>query len=371
MLAAMARHPDYPGVTSYRDRHGRTRWRFRSAGKTVALPGQPGEPAFEEAARRAVMGLPAKPRPAGLHTAIRPRSMRHGWTLVTRSADWQALSPATRQKNERLAEAFLAAPIVEGGDLTWADAPVADLRRRHVKAILADHAATPHKAKHLLTAIRRIVTAALDEEWIETDPTQRIGWRPAYKGWRAWRADELRAFLARWPAGTTPHLAFCLALWLGNRRGDIAALRWDQRETRTVRLRGQDRIVRGFVLTPEKRGGKRLFVPEAPMLSAALEAAGRRGSHVLLTAYGRPFSPKSLTGRMADWTRSAGLEPGCTLHGLRKTLGKALAEGGASTRQLMDVLGHDDIDHAELYSREADQAVLAVEAMDRIAGFLD
>jgi hypothetical protein len=32
----------------------------------------------------------------------------------------------------------------------------------------------------------------------------------------------------------------------------------------------------------------------------------------------------------------------------------------ASTRQLMDVLCHDDSDHAELYSREASQVRLAV-----------
>ncbi|PBB86316.1 hypothetical protein CK216_13675 [Mesorhizobium sp. WSM3876] len=32
----------------------------------------------------------------------------------------------------------------------------------------------------------------------------------------------------------------------------------------------------------------------------------------------------------------------------------------------MDVLGHDDIDHAELYSREASQVRLAVQGMDRV-----
>jgi hypothetical protein len=32
----------------------------------------------------------------------------------------------------------------------------------------------------------------------------------------------------------------------------------------------------------------------------------------------------------------------------------------------MDVLGHDDIDHAELYSREASQVRLAVQSMDRV-----
>jgi hypothetical protein len=61
-----------------------------------------------------------------------------------------------------------------------------------------------------------------------------------------------------------------------------------------------------------------------------------------------------------------GLPKSLTLHGLRKSLGVSLAEAEASTRQLTDVLGHDDIDHAELYSREASQVRLAVQGMDRV-----
>lgn len=40
-----------------------------------------------------------------------------------------------------------------------------------------------------------------------------------------------------------------------------------------------------------------------------------------------------------------------------------LAEGGATTRQIMDTLGHTDIAHAELYTREAEQEKLAREGM--------
>lgn len=66
------------------------------------------------------------------------------------------------------------------------------------------------------------------------------------------------------------------------------------------------------------------------MLAEILAATERSGATVLVTAYGEPFSPKSLTGRMADRTKAAGLEKGFTLHGLQKILGKMLAEGGAS-----------------------------------------
>ncbi|MGV6902747.1 MULTISPECIES: tyrosine-type recombinase/integrase [unclassified Brucella] len=150
-----------------------------------------------------------------------------------------------------------------------------------------------------------------------------------------------------------------------NRRGNIAALRWDQRCSKTVFLDGEAKSVDGFELRQGKTG-KRLFLPITPILSEVLEATPRQGETVLVTAYGEPFSPKSLTGRMADWTASAKLPKGFTLHGLRKTLGKILAEGGASTRQIMDTLGHDDIAHAELYTREAEQARLATDGMSRV-----
>lgn len=133
---------------------------------------------------------------------------------------------------------------------------------------------------------------------------------------------------------------------------------------------GQERHFDGFEIVQAKNknrtGGKRLFVPITPMLAEMLGAADKRGETVLVTAYGQPFSSKSLTGSMARWCKLAGLTKGLTLHGLRKSLGVYLAEAEASTRQFMEVLGHDDIDHAELYSREASQVRLAVQGMDRV-----
>ncbi|HKU04905.1 MAG TPA: hypothetical protein VJR30_02450 [Bradyrhizobium sp.] len=68
------------------------------------------------------------------------------------------------------------------------------------------------------------------------------------------------------------------------------------------------------------------------------------------------------TVRMRHCMKAA---PGHTLHGLRKTLGKALAEQ-STTRQLMGVLGHDNTEPAELYSREAEQVRLAAAAMEKL-----
>lgn len=51
--------------------------------------------------------------------------------------------------------------------------------------------------------------------------------------------------------------------------------------------------------------------------------------------------------------------------GLRKTLGGMLADGGATTRHIMDTLGHTGIKHAELYTKSANQERLARAGMEK------
>ena len=46
-------------------------------------------------------------------------------------------------------------------------------------------------------------------------------------------------------------------------------------------------------------------------------------------------------------------------------LGKHVAEGGVTTRQIIEILGHENIRHAELYSRKAEQPRLAKDGSDR------
>jgi integrase len=124
----------------------------------------------------------------------------------------------------------------------------------------------------------------------------------------------------------------------------------------------------------QKKTGKALWLPMHPQLRETLEAMTPAGDYVVMTQYGEPFSIKALGMRMREWADAASVPPGCTLHGLRKTLGVLLAErGSATTRQLMSVLGHDHIKHAELYTRDADQRRLATEAIRKLAdaGWID
>jgi integrase len=350
---------DHPNAGSYQDRHGKTRWRFRRGKRTVSLPEQPGHPAFEVAYQAALEGRPA-PKPATvqqLRTAAPPCSLRAAWrTLRTDTLEWKTLGPAIKESQTRIAEHFMDTPVVEGEPLAFGDVAVADLKRKHIKAILARKSDTPHAAAHLLRVIRKLVGVALDQEWIEQDPTYRLKFNPEYGGWKAWPDPMLDKFEARWPVGSTPRLVYSLALYFGYRRSDVTRVQPKDFEALATNVIHQ-------------KTGKPLRIPIHPNLADVIEATDMTREFVVMTQWGKPFSPKALGMRMQKWTKAAGIPPGHTLHGLRKTLGKALAEHGATTRQLMEVLGHDNIEHAELYSREAEQRLLAIAGMDKLVNW--
>lgn len=341
-----------PFASPYKDRHGKQRWRYRRKGVTVSLPGQPGEEAFEAAYSAALAG---RSPPAAVvrhpnHAA--PRTLKAAWRhYVQHDGEFKRLRQISRDQYIARAERFLEMPVAPGASLIYADVPVADLKRRHVKDMLGNMADRPHAAYDALVVLRKMIVVALDLEWIEVDPTHRIKYRPETDGHRAWTDDERAAYEARWPLGTLARTAYACALYSGPRRSDLARFRWTDFD--------HDQ----FPHTQQKTG-RRLVLPVVPALREALEAAPKLGEYVLATNRGGGRALGTLTNDFARWTAAAGLR-GCTLHGLRKTLGKILAEEGATTRELMDTLGHTSIAHAELYSREADQARMAKSALGK------
>lgn len=349
----------HPHAGSYLDRHGKRRWRFRRSKKTIQLPHEPGHPAFEAAYEAALTGQPSPTR-ATVHrlpTAASPHSLRAAWRVLrTDTLEWKRLGTSIKTAQTAIAERFLQTAVVENEPLTFGDVAVADLKRKHIKALLARRSDTPHAAAHLLRVIRKLTGIAIDQEWIEQDPTYRLTFRPEYGGWKAWPNEMLDRYEAKWAVGTTPRLIYSLALYFGHRRSDV------------TRVRPQDFEAAATNVVQQKTG-KPLWIPMHSNLAEVIAATDMTREFVAMTEWGKPFSAKGLGMRMQKWTAAANIPPGHTLHGLRKTLGKALAEHGATTRQLMEVLGHDDIEHAELYSKEAEQRILAAAGMEKLIGW--
>ena len=342
-----------PFTSSYKDRHGRVRWRYRRAGRTAALPGSPGEEAFQRAYLAALEGRTVKAEVVRHPNHALPQTLKAAWRhYAQHDPEFKRLRQSSRDQYIARAERLLALPVAHGSDLTWADIPLPDLKRRHVKGLLAQMSDRPHAAGDALVVLRKMIMVGLDLEWITHDPTHRLRHAPEVVGHRAWTDEERARFEARYPLGTTPRTVYALALYTGQRRGDLVRITWADVATDRLTL-------------VQAKTGKRLVLPILPVLREALNAAPRTGPTILHAEHGGPRSEEGLTNDWRRWCKSAGLD-GTRLHGLRKTLGKLLAEQGATTRELMDALGHDAIEHAALYSREAEQEAMAKEAFRKV-----
>lgn len=81
-----------------------------------------------------------------------------------------------------------------------------------------------------------------------------------------------------------------------------------------------------------------------------LAAAPRDHVTILNTEYGQPFTVNGFSGFMRDAITAAGLPLDCKPHGLRKTLGRRLADAGCYAHEIMTALGHTTLAEAERYA---------------------
>jgi len=363
MFAAM-RHPDYPGVSDMVDRHGKVRWRLRRSGKKdVMLPGEPFTVVFDRAYENAIHG---RPTVVPFPNAANPRSLKAAYRLLMETEEWKSLEDKSKTRYQQTIERILDVPA--GGKQTQGDGPVEELKRSHVKNILAGFSDTPHMERIVLICLRKLIMMAIDEEWIEVDPTYKMTRSPKTDGHKTWTPEAMAKYEKFWKIGTPQRTAYALALWLGNRASDVIRLRWDHLTVKHVTVDDVVHEVEGFEFVQFKgrKRGKKLFLPMTSMLADELAPLSRTTETVLQSPRKAPYRDGSISTQFAKWCYKADIDPGFTMHGLRKALGVKLAEADASTRQLMEMLGHNNIAFAELYSREASQVRLAVQAMEKV-----
>jgi integrase len=92
------------------------------------------------------------------------------------------------------------------------------------------------QADYAWQVLARVLSWALDRGLVLANPCERGG--RLYRGSRAdkiWTADDEAAFLKSAPAHF--HLALLLALWTGQRQGDLLRLPWSAYDGSTIRLK--------------------------------------------------------------------------------------------------------------------------------------
>jgi integrase len=207
--------------------------------------------------------------------------------------------------------------------------------------ILAPFADRPGSALDTLKKLRILIRHAIEKGLLKHDPSAGIK-RPKSKPIRAWTDGEIAAYEARWPLGTKQRTAYALMLGVGTARVDVHRMTWTQVDSAGV---GYTRNKTGVAVDIGLDTG----------LRAALDAAPRSHVCIITTEFGRPFTVDGFSGFMRDAMKAAGLPLDCKPHGLRKTLGRKLADAGVSAHDIMAALGHTTLAQAELYTKEANR----------------
>src|SRR5262245_49013616 len=96
---------------------------------------------------------------------------------------------------------------------------------------------------------------------------------------------------------------------------------------------------------------------------AVLDATPSEHLTFLLTATGKPYGDNHFSESFREWCDAAGLPKRCSAHGLRKAACRRDAENGCSGNEIMAHSGHGSMKELIRYTKAADQARLARNAL--------
>jgi MoaA/NifB/PqqE/SkfB family radical SAM enzyme/integrase len=322
------------------DRHGKVRWYFRRPGfKRVALSGLPWSPEFMAAYEKAMTGI----APVAAERS-KPGTIAALVAYYYRSSEYQNLKPITQRTYRSTMEPFRE----QHGEKT-----VANLKREHIKAIVAKLSDRPAVANNWLKSIRILMRFALDSGMRADDPTAGLRkLRTGSTGYRTWTEAEIEQFYGVHPIGGKARLALDLLLYTGQRRADV------------VRM-GRQHFRDGVLTIRQSKTGTEVEIPLHPVLSASLEALPQKNMTFLLTEYGKPFAVAGFGNWFRDRVVEAGLPNGLSAHGLRKSACRRLAEAGCTGPQIMAISGHKNLKEVQTYIDAADRLGLARQALQK------
>lgn len=329
------------GVSSYTDVRGKLRWRYRIKGKTFSLRGQPGSPEFMKSHNAAISGAPIRPK------HVLPYSIRDLVANYRAGTEFDALRDSTRQTYSR----FLSRIVDDFGDL---DATV--IETSYVRAIRDKYGkGAPTAGNRALSLMSILMDYACELEWIDQNPCRGVRKIKTKRssGFHSWTDKEIDQFKQAYGEGTKERLALMLMLHTAQRGSDICRM-------------GPQHVSNGLLRVTQKKTGETLYIPLSSDLRAEIVRHSKSMTFIA-TQNGTPYSVKAFQQWFSGKCSDVGLGQ-CSAHGLRKAGSRILAEGGATSKELMAITGHKTLHEAEKYIRAADQKRLARSAIGIIDG---
>jgi integrase len=235
-------------------------------------------------------------------------------------------------KSRRAYDSYLK--LIEGKFGTMPIAAIEDKRARgEFKMFRGQFSNTPRKADYVWTALARVLSVAKDHGKISVNVCERGG--RLYEADRAeiiWLADDIRAFCD--VASAELQAALLLAIWTGQRQGDLLKLSWKNYDGTYIRLR-----------QTKARGGKgkRVTIPVGAPLKAALDAAlkekKRRAVTILTNSRGLPWTEDGFRTSWGKAFDKSGLGD-LHFHDLRGTAVTRLALSNCTVPEIAAITGH-------------------------------
>jgi integrase len=339
-------------VRPVKDRHGKTRYRFRRKGWPSAyLPGAPNGADFHAAYAAILERGPVEAGAAASPRKVTPRSLDDLYSRMKRSAGWLKKKPATQLAQARVYERFL--DRVDRKGRRYGERPVDSVTVGWVDGILGDMADRPGAANDLRKKLKVLLEYACAIEWRTSNPVRHTAKYANGRGFHTWTDAEIAQYRAVHPLGGMARLTLELALNTAARRCNIAQLT-------------RESIQHGRIVVAHAKDNNEASVPMLTTTREAIEALPAAPiRHLIVTEHGRPFSVGGLGNRFRKWCDEAGL-PQCSMHGLRKAVARLLAESGASDAEGMAVTGHKKAATFVRYRDDANRARLADSGLGRL-----
>ena len=181
------------------------------------------------------------------------------------------------------------------------------------------------QADYAWTVLARVLSWSKNRGYISTNPCERGG--RIYRGSRAekiWTADDEATF--RKSSSAHLHLPLLLALWTGQRQGDLLRLPWSAYDGTHIRLK-------------QSKTGCRVVIPVGAPLKAALDSTAKRSTIILTTAEGKPWTPDGFRSSWRKACSKAGIV-GVTFNDLRGTAVTRLALADCTEAEIATITGH-------------------------------
>jgi integrase len=341
------KRPKY--TQAFPDRHGTPRFYFRRKGfARVALPGLPWSPQFMAAYEQAMAGQ----APTIINAKAKPGSFAALAASYLTSSAFLTMKPSTKGVYRNAIDRLRASKDKDGNEIGTKSA--ATLKREHVVKLMAARAEKPESANLLRKVLRAMMQHAVETGLRADDPTRDVkAIRVKSDGFHSWTDAEIAKFEAHHGVGSRPRLALALLLYTGQRRSDVVTM-------------GKQHVDgNGAIHVRQIKTGAALAIPVHADLKAIIDATPSEHLTFLTTQFGRPFTAAGFGNWFRDQCNDAGL-PHCSAHGLRKAAARRLAEAGCTEHEIASITGHASLREIARYTKAADQARLAVAAMDKM-----